>query len=87
MDAGTKINMVNCGRCGRPIYEAGQPICKFCKKTMKRGNTMKAERMNRKKDMEEGMALTYVAGKEQEEEDASSAWVEEDFEKSRGKRR
>ncbi len=79
--------MVNCGRCGRPIYEAGQPICKFCRKTMSKGNTKKAEKMNKNKDMEEDMVLSYTEAGEDAEEDASSAWVEEDFVESKGKRR
>jgi len=78
--------MVNCGRCGRPIYEAGQPICKFCRKTMVKGANKKADRMNRRKDMEEDLVAAYSGAGEDGEEDAASAWVDEDFDKGKGKK-
>ena len=78
---------MNCGRCGRPIYEAGQPICKFCKKTMSKGASKKADRMNKKKDQEEEMFANISGPGEEETEDVSEKWVEEDFMESKGKRR
>lgn len=69
--------MVNCGRCGRPVYD-GQPICKFCRKTINREATKKTNRLNKKKDQEMGMFMNIASPGGDSDEDAASVWVDDE---------
>ncbi len=73
--------MVNCGRCGRPIYD-DQPICGFCRKTISKEATKKANRMNRDRESQIDMLSNITSPGGEEEEDVSSVWVEEDFQEA-----
>lgn len=57
--------MSNCGLCGRPVY-TGEPICDGCKKSRNR----RARKENRKLNWKKKEIL------EDEEEDATTVWVE-----------
>ena len=79
--------MVNCGRCGRPIYGSAEPVCNFCKKTITRGATQKAARMNKRQDMETEMFMNIASPGGEETEDATSIWADEIEDAKKGKRR
>ena len=91
--------MVNCGRCGRPMYKPGEFICEFCKKTVVKDATRHSARMNRKSEQEEEMFMNLAAPGQDEPDmkedmryehytdthDASAVWVDEGAKK--GKKR
>ncbi|MBU0762613.1 MAG: hypothetical protein KKD39_06270 [Candidatus Altiarchaeota archaeon] len=78
--------MVNCGRCGRPIYD-NQPICSFCRKTISKEATKKTNRLNRQREEQIDMMTNMTSPGGEEEEDATSVWVEEDFEEASKKKK
>jgi uncharacterized Zn finger protein (UPF0148 family) len=91
---------MNCGRCGRPIFKAGEVICEFCRKTVIKDATRHSERMNRRKEQEEEIFQTIAApGKEEpttkedmmyehytDTHDASAVWADNDPKKGKGKK-
>ena len=87
---------MNCGRCGKPIFKSGQPVCDFCLKTISKGATRHAERFNRRVEEQEDMLMSIAApGKDEdtkkemgfqhyvETHDASAVWADD----GKGKRR
>jgi len=50
--------MNNCGRCGKPIFNPGEPVCDTCRKMISKGAAKHADRMNRRAEMDEILADT-----------------------------
>jgi uncharacterized Zn finger protein (UPF0148 family) len=92
--------MVNCGRCGRPIFKPGEFICEFCRKTVVRDATKHSVRMNRKKEQEEELFQTIATpGKDEPDtvedmkyehytdtHDASAVWADGQAKKGKDKK-
>ena len=91
---------MNCGRCGRPIFKAGEVICEFCRKTVSRDATRHTAQMNRKKDEEEEMFMNIASPGEEEDvkgdmryehfvdtHDASAVWARDDGSRGGDRRR
>jgi uncharacterized Zn finger protein (UPF0148 family) len=92
---------MNCGRCGRPIFKAGEVICDFCRKTFVKDATKHAARMNRKKEQEEDLFMNISSPGQDEGDvktemrhehfvdthDASSVWVDDGAGKKGGSKK
>ena len=87
---------MNCGRCGRQIFKAGEVICDFCKKTVVKDATRHANKMNMRKEQEEELFQTMAHPGEEEDakkslrdehftdtHDASAVWAKGDDKKHR----
>lgn len=83
---------MNCGRCGRPIYQPGQPICQGCRKVLVSDHSKYAERENKKADLQTQM-YDSMAGESNEDDDKYDLdfWglseKDRDYKKRSGKRR
>ncbi|MFH1054692.1 MAG: hypothetical protein V1744_01215 [Candidatus Altiarchaeota archaeon] len=53
--------MGNCGRCGKPMFNPGEAVCESCKKTISRGASKHADRMNRRMDEQAELFMNIAA--------------------------
>jgi len=47
--------MVNCGRCGKPIHNPGEALCKSCKKTISSEHGKHIDKENKQRERTEQM--------------------------------
>lgn len=66
---------MNCGFCGRPVYD-GQPICKGCTKSKSRAGSKIQRKYDREfVQKEKDEKLNEQGWEEEDEEDAQDAWA------------
>lgn len=90
---------MNCGRCGRPIYD-GKPVCDFCLKMVSKDATRHSAKMNRRQEEQEEMFMNIATPGAEEDtrkemshqhyvdtHDAASVWVDNDAKKGGSRKR